>query len=89
MRSRSWWPNPAAVARPPRTAVWALLTVLAAPMAYAEDPGTIVGVVRNAAHTPVADATVTAVHAGDHAIRATVSHTDGEYAFADLPPGNW
>ena len=57
--------------------------------AYAADPGAIVGVVTDAAHRPVPAATVTAVHAGDHAIRATVSHADGEYGFADLPPGSW
>jgi hypothetical protein len=58
-------------------------------VAQAADPGTIVGVVTDAAHRPVSEATVTAVRAGDHAIRATVSHVDGLYTFADLPPGTW
>src|SRR5579863_2578036 len=66
-----------------------LTTLLLLPAAYAADPGTIVGVVTDAAHAPVAQATVTAVHAGDHAIRAAISHSDGVYTFADLPPGTW
>ncbi len=66
-----------------------IATLLVLPAAYAADPGAIVGVVTDAAHRPVPAATVTAVHAGDHAIRATVSHADGEYGFADLPPGSW
>src|ERR1700722_5308219 len=66
-----------------------LITLLVLPVAHAADPGTIVGIVTDAAHTPVPQATVTAVHAGDHAIRATVTHADGLYTFADLPPGTW
>jgi len=66
-----------------------LCTLLVVPVARAADPGAIVGVVTDAAHRPVPDATVTAVHAGDHAIHATVSHADGLYTFADLPPGTW
>jgi hypothetical protein len=61
------------------------------PAARAADaaPGTIVGLVIDAARTPVARATVTAVRADGGAIRATVSGSDGVYAFADLPPGTW
>ena len=67
-----------------------VLTLLAAlPVARAADPGAIVGVVTDASHRPVAQATVTAVHALDHAIRSTVSQADGMYTFADLPPGTW
>ena len=72
-------------------AVAALLALcaLAVPLAHAADPGAIVGIVRNAAGTPVAGATVTAVHISDHAIRATVSAPDGTYSFGDLPTGPW
>ena len=72
-------------------AVAALLALcaLAVPLAHAADPGAIVGIVRNAAGTPVAGATVTAVHTSDHAIRATVSAPDGTYTFGDLPTGPW
>jgi hypothetical protein len=61
------------------------------PAARAGDaaPGTIVGLVTNSAKLPVAHATVTAVRADRGAIRATVSGSDGVYAFADLPPGTW
>jgi hypothetical protein len=61
------------------------------PAARAGDaaPGTIVGLVTNTAKLPVAHATVTAVRADGGAIRATVSGSDGVYAFADLPPGTW
>ena len=59
------------------------------PVARAADPGTIVGLVTDVAHAPVAHATVTAIRASDHAIRATVSGVDGAYAFADLQPGTW
>jgi hypothetical protein len=52
-------------------------------------PGTIVGIVTNSAKVPVAHATVTAVRVDGSAIRATVSGSDGVYAFADLPPGAW
>src|ERR1700733_10202288 len=52
-------------------------------------PGTIVGIVTNSAKQPVARATVTAVKVGGGSIRATVSGSDGVYAFADLPPGAW
>jgi hypothetical protein len=42
-------------------AATALLFLLMLPVAYAADPGTIVGVVTDAAGRPVADARVTAV----------------------------
>lgn len=51
--------------------------------------GTIVGVVLSSSRLPVAQATVTAVRADGGAIRSTVSNSEGVYAFADLPPGDW
>ena len=51
--------------------------------------GTIVGVVTDAAHAPVAHATVTATRSDGGAMRATVSSSEGLYSFADLPPGRW
>jgi hypothetical protein len=57
--------------------------------AYAAPPGALVGVVRNAANAPLAGATVTALSADAAAIRATVSGSDGVFAFPDLPPGDW
>ena len=77
----------AAALRAPLAAAVVLLFML--PAAYAADPGTVVGVITDAAGHPVAHATVTAVKADDHAIRSTVSGSDGVYSFADLPPGNW
>jgi hypothetical protein len=62
--------------------------VVATPAARAAT-GTIVGIVRNAAHLPVAYATVTAARADGTAIRSTLSGSDGVYAFADLPAGEW
>ncbi len=62
--------------------------VVAAPAARAAT-GTIVGIVRNAAHLPVAYATVTAARTDGTAIRSTLSGGDGVYAFADLPAGDW
>ncbi len=61
------------------------------PAARAGDasPGTIVGLLTNSAKLPLAHATVTAVRADGGAIRATVSGSDGVYAFADLPPDTW
>ncbi len=50
--------------------------------------GTIVGVVTNAAKTPIGGATVTAVRAGG-GIRSTISGSDGLYSFADVAPGSW
>jgi hypothetical protein len=52
-------------------------------------PGTIVGIITNSTKMPVARATVTARKADGGAIRATLSGTDGVYAFADLPAGIW
>jgi len=51
--------------------------------------GAIVGVVTSSGNTPLARATVTATSVDGHAIRATVSSSDGVYSFADLPPGQW
>jgi hypothetical protein len=51
--------------------------------------GTIVGIVKNSAMLPVAEATVTAIKVGGGGIRATVSNSEGIYSFADLPPGTW
>ena len=51
-------------------------------------PGTIVGVVINAAKVPIGGATVTALRVGG-GIRSTVSSSDGIYSFADVPPGSW
>ena len=51
--------------------------------------GTIVGVVTDAAHAPVAHATVTATRSDGGAMRATISSSEGLYSFADLPPGRW
>ncbi len=51
--------------------------------------GAIVGLVTNAAKTPVAHATVSAHRAGESGLRATVSNTDGTYSFSDLSPGAW
>jgi hypothetical protein len=52
-------------------------------------PGTIVGIVTNAARLPVAHATVTASRVDGSGIRSTISGSDGVYSFADLPPGQW
>jgi hypothetical protein len=51
--------------------------------------GAIVGMVTNSARLPVAHATVTAVRRDGGGIRATLSGSDGTYAFNDLPPGSW
>src|SRR5271170_4815337 len=74
-----------------RMLLCAVAMCLMLPAARAGDaaPGTIVGLVTDAAKVPVAHATVTAVRADGGAIRATVSASDGVYAFADLPPGAW
>jgi len=74
---------------PRRFAIAILAAALVLPVARAAQPGTIVGVVTNAAKLPVAGVTVTAVRADGEAIRATVSGSDGVYSFADLPPGAW
>ena len=67
-------------------------TALALPAVQAADapaPGTIVGIVTNAAKLPVAHATVTVTRVDGSGIRSTLSGSDGVYSFADLPPGNW
>jgi hypothetical protein len=51
--------------------------------------GAITGVITDAAHVPLASATVTAVTADGREIRATVTNSAGLYAFADLPAGSW
>ena len=66
-----------------------LATVLLAPPARAADVGAIVGVVKNAAGAPLAQATVTAVRIDGSGTRATISGSDGMYSFADVPPGVW
>ena len=66
-----------------------LIAAALLPAARAADLGAIVGLVTNAAGTPVAHATVTASRVDGSAIRATVAGSDGVYSFADLPPGAW
>ncbi|MGO9949548.1 MAG: carboxypeptidase-like regulatory domain-containing protein, partial [Steroidobacteraceae bacterium] len=58
------------------------------PAAAAVSFGTIVGLVTDAAKTPIGGATVTAIRAGG-GIRSTISGSDGIYSFADVPPGSW
>jgi Putative beta-barrel porin-2, OmpL-like. bbp2/Carboxypeptidase regulatory-like domain len=63
------------------------------PMAFGQEfgagtLGTIVGVVTNAARSPIGGATVTAIRAGG-GIRSTISGSDGIYSFADAAPGSW
>jgi hypothetical protein len=74
-----------------RALLGAVVACVMVPVTLAAEaaPGTIVGLVTNAARLPVAHATVTAVRADGGAIRATVSASDGVYSFADLPPGSW
>jgi hypothetical protein len=67
-------------------------TGLGLPAVQAADPpspGTIVGIVTNAAKQPAAHATVTANRVDGSGIRSTISGSDGVYSFADLPPGQW
>jgi len=70
-----------------------LATALLLPAVEADElsvaPGTIVGIVTNAAKLAVAHATVTATRVDGAGIRATISGSDGVYSFADLPPGTW
>src|SRR5579862_1398111 len=68
-----------------------LLVATAAATARAAEPmvGAIVGIVENAARTPIPHATVTAMRTDGTAIRATVAGTDGVFTFGDLPPGEW
>jgi hypothetical protein len=79
--------------RTPKFLPGILLSVLGAglmlPVADATDLGAIVGVVRDRAGVPVAQATVTAVRVDGSGIRATVSGSDGVYSFADVPAGTW
>jgi len=63
--------------------------VLPGAVAKASTSGAIVGIVKNSAKVPVADATITATRSDGGAIRATVSGSDGVYSFADLTPGTW
>ncbi|HET9329523.1 MAG TPA: TonB-dependent receptor [Steroidobacteraceae bacterium] len=79
--------------RKPRHPARALLCALAAALtlraADAAQFGALVGLVRDASGAAVAEATVTAVRADGSATRATLTGSDGVYAFADLPPGAW
>jgi hypothetical protein len=59
------------------------------PGAVAVPVGTIVGIVTDAAHAPVARATVTATRTDGGAMRATISSSEGLYSFPDVPPGRW
>ena len=87
------------IARAAKSTVVLGLLVMAASVAMADvspavggisaSSGAIVGIVRNSANLPVAQATVTATKAGGGGIRATISGSDGVYSFADLPPGAW
>jgi len=63
--------------------------VLPAPQVVQASLGTIVGIVTNSANLPIAHATVTAARADGTSIRATIAGSDGVYAFADLPAGEW
>jgi Putative beta-barrel porin-2, OmpL-like. bbp2/Carboxypeptidase regulatory-like domain len=63
--------------------------ILCSTVVLAQNVGTIVGIVLNAARQPVVHATVTAHKLDGEGIRATVSNSEGVYSFADLPPGNW
>lgn len=70
-----------------------LLSLIAAavmlPTARAAEFGAIVGMVRDAAAVPVAQATMTALRVDGSGTRATLSGSDGVYSFADLAPGTW
>ncbi len=78
------------VSRGPQGWLLALLaTAVLLPAARAADLGAIVGMVKNAAGAPVAQATVTAVRVNGSGTRATLSGSDGVYSFADVPPGVW
>ncbi len=62
---------------------------MAAAQAADDAPGTIVGIVSDAASRPVPHATITAICRDNGSIRSTISGSDGVYSFADLPPGTW
>src|ERR1700743_3745234 len=80
-----------------------LSSILVGTSAFANDPasaqsdapslkatsGALVGRLTDAQKMPIAGATVTVVRSDGGAIRATISGSDGVYAFADLPPGAW
>src|ERR1700761_894856 len=80
-----------------------LSSILVGTSAFANDPasaqsdapslkatsGALVGRLTDAQKMPIAGATVTVVRSDGVAIRATISGSDGVYAFADLPPGAW
>lgn len=51
--------------------------------------GTIAGVVRDPAKSPIGDATVTATRLDGNSIRTTISGSDGIYSFADVSPGTY
>ena len=85
-----------------RYVLLAAVTLLAAQPALADAPaaaataaatkatvGAVVGLVRNSANLPIAEATVTATRMDGGGVRATVSGSDGVYSFADLPSGSW
>jgi len=63
------------------------LPILAADVAASA--GAIVGLVTNASSSPVPRAMVIARKSDGSSIRATLSGSDGLYAFADLPAGSW
>ena len=79
--------------RKPKRLPGMLMSVIGAavmlPTAQAAQFGAIVGMVRDAAAVPVAQATVTAVRVDGSGTRATLSGSDGVYSFADMAPGAW
>ncbi|HYB34257.1 MAG TPA: TonB-dependent receptor, partial [Steroidobacteraceae bacterium] len=75
--------------RLPGMFLFLVAAALLLPAARAADFGAIVGVVRNAAGAPVAQATVTAVRVDGSGTRAAISNSEGVYSFADVPPGVW
>ena len=67
-----------------------LFAGLNSPAAWAGDAaGAIVGLVADSGALPIVHATVTAREIGGTGFRATISGSDGVYAFSDLPPGRW
>jgi hypothetical protein len=51
--------------------------------------GTIVGIVKDPLHGPLAGATITAAIQDGSTIRSTISNSDGIYSFSDLLPGTY
>ena len=51
--------------------------------------GTIVGIVKDSTHGPLAGATITAAREDGSTIRSTISNSDGVYSFSDLLPGTY